>query len=90
MEGAMNMFNQIIYDFKGQHILEIISAYRAVLSLILFAFIVHWLPIKWKNELQNTFVKMPVYLKVLTVIVTIFILTQFTTAGLQPFIYFQF
>jgi len=90
MEAVQQMFSQIIHNFKGAFAWEIITAYRLVFILILSAFIIHWLPIKWKDWYRGKFVLMPLYQKIVLTIVTVFIITQFTTAGLQPFIYFQF
>ncbi len=90
MLAVNNMFTQILHNFKGAFIFEIISGYRMVLGLIALAFIVHWLPIGWKNWYKGKFVDMPVYLKIAVTLITIFMLVQFSSADLQPFIYFQF
>jgi len=90
MLAVKDMFLQIFYDFKGGFIIEIITGYRMVLGLILLAFTIHWLPIGWKNWYKGKFVDMPVYLKIAVTLITVFILVQFTSAELQPFIYFQF
>lgn len=90
MSAVGEMFSQITTNFKGAFIFDIILAYKMVLSLILAAFIIHWLPDKIKNWYKGIFVDIPIYLKVLVTLVIIFILVQFTSADLQPFIYFQF
>jgi len=90
MEAVQQMFSQIFYNFKGAFAWEIITAYRLVFGLILLAFFVHWLPIRWKDWYRGKFVLMPLYQKIVLTIITVFVIAQFTTAGLQPFIYFQF
>jgi D-alanyl-lipoteichoic acid acyltransferase DltB (MBOAT superfamily) len=90
MSSVLDMFSQMLYNFKGRFALEIIHAYKLVLGLIVFAFIIHWLPTQWKNWCRGLFIDMPVYLKVVATVLIIFILAQFTSAELQPFIYFQF
>ena len=90
MSSVLDMFSQMLYNFKGRFALEIIQAYKLVLGLIVFAFIIHWLPTHWKNWCRGIFIDMPVYLKVAATVLIIFILAQFTSAELQPFIYFQF
>lgn len=90
MQAVQHMFQQIISDFKGSHIPEMLLAYRAVFFLILAGFVVHWLPVRWKNWYRGRFVLMPVYLKILITVAIVFILVQFSSADLQPFIYFQF
>ncbi len=90
MESVRQMFSQIFYNFKGAFAWEIVTAYRLVFILILTAFLIHWLPVKWKDWYRGKFVLMPLYLKIVLTLITVFVVTQFTTAGLQPFIYFQF
>jgi len=90
MSSVGDMFSQIIHNFKGSFVFEIITAYKLVLVLIALAYVIHWLPDAWKNWYKGIFVDLPIYLKVIATLIVIFILVQFTTAGLQPFIYFQF
>lgn len=90
IDAISQMFNQIFFNFKGTHFLEIITAYKYILLLILFAFVVHWLPENVKNWYRGRFVLMPVYAKILITIIVIFVLAQFVGSDIQPFIYFQF
>ena len=90
MNVVMDMFSQIFNHFKGGFFIEIIQAYKLELGLIIFAFIIHWLPVNIKDWYKGKFVDMPIYLKVFATLITIFILVQFSSAGLKPFIYFQF
>ena len=90
MKQVHEMFNQLFFNFKGTFALQIILAYKGVVTLIVLAFIIHWLPEHIKNWYRGRFVLMPNYLKALVVVIVVFILTQFSAAGLQPFIYFQF
>ncbi|PKP09204.1 MAG: MBOAT family protein [Bacteroidetes bacterium HGW-Bacteroidetes-4] len=90
MESVKQMFSQIFHHFKAAFIPEMMLAYRLVFLLMLLAFIVHWLPEKWKNWYRGVFVLMPVYLKILLTLIAVFVLAQFSSADLQPFIYFQF
>ncbi len=90
MKMVSDMFHQMLYNFNGAHLFEIIAAYKTTLSLIAIGFIIHWLPNKAKNWYKGRFVLLPTYLKVIVTVVVVFILAQFTSADLQPFIYFQF
>ncbi|MBI9067202.1 MAG: MBOAT family protein [Salinivirgaceae bacterium] len=90
MEAVLDMLSQMAFNFKGSFFFEIVAAYKAVLGLILLAFIIHWLPEKWKNWYRGIFILTPTYLKAIIVVLIIFVLAQFSSAGLQPFIYFQF
>ena len=52
--------------------------------------IIHWLPEKWKKWYRINFAMTPLWVQAIVVIAVVFIVYQFITADLQPFIYFQF
>ncbi len=90
MDKANAMINQIVYAFDGSKILEMIIAYKNVFGLLLFAYIIHWLPSPFKKWYKETFSELPLWLMVIIVVVVVFGIYQFQTFELQPFIYFQF
>jgi len=90
MQTVMEMFNRIFTDFKGTHIIDFISGYRVVFGLMFIAYVIHWLPVKVKDLYRGKFIDMPVYQKLAVTVIIIFVLAQFTSADIQPFIYFQF
>ncbi len=68
----------------------ICMAYHRVFLLFLLGMIIHWLPTRLKRRYRLTFASMPLPLIYLAVVATVFIVYQFVTAEMQPFIYFQF
>jgi hypothetical protein len=68
----------------------ICQAHYRVFLLFLFGMIVHWLPADWKRRYRLVFASQPLAVIYLAVIATVFIVYQFVTAEMQPFIYFQF
>jgi len=90
MDKANAMINQIVYAFDGSKILEMIVAYKNVFGLLLFAYIIHWLPSPFKKWYKKTFSELPLWLMVIIIVVVVFGIYQFQTFELQPFIYFQF
>lgn len=90
MKMVMDMFRQMFTNFKGIHFFEIVNAHYSTILLIAIAFAIHWLPSYAKNWYKGRFVLLPTWTKVIITVVIIFILAQFTSADLQPFIYFQF
>lgn len=90
IEKANALMYQIVHAFDLSKIGEIISGYYQILLLMVFAYVVHWLPTKTKNWYKKVFVDSPHWLKAVAVIVVIFIIYQTRTAEMQPFIYFQF
>lgn len=89
-ETAKNMVAQIGGAWNLSIIPDICIAYWKVFALVIFGLIVHWLPAKFKRWYRINFALMPIPVMVLAVVVAVFILYQFITAGFQPFIYFQF
>ncbi len=90
MRSVWSILNQIFWHFNWNMIFEIVVSYKNVFSIILIAFIIHWLPTKIKENYKNTFIAMPIYAKALVVVVIVFILFQLKSSEIQPFIYFQF
>lgn len=58
--------------------------------LILTGLFFHWMPQSYNNALQKVLRKTPVVLQSLLLAVVIWILFQFRSAEIQPFIYFRF
>ncbi|HON17764.1 MAG TPA: MBOAT family O-acyltransferase [Salinivirgaceae bacterium] len=90
MEHVKQMFYQITNRFEGTAEIPMILGYAKPLALIVFGFIVHWLPVRWKNFYRKSFIILPLAVKVLFFVLLAFVLYQFQSAEIQPFIYFQF
>ncbi len=69
---------------------EVISAYWTVFALFVFGMTIHWLPENFKRRYRLCFAKMPLPLMMIVSVLVVFIVYQFVTAEMQPFIYFQF
>ena len=67
-----------------------VVAYRNIFALIVIAMIIHWLPTTFKNKYRELFINSPQWAKATVVVLAVFVIWQARTAGLQPFIYFQF
>lgn len=70
--------------------LDIILAYKSVFLLFTLGMIIHWLPEQWKRRYRICFAKLPLPVMILVSTLIIFVVYQFVTAEMQPFIYFQF
>lgn len=70
--------------------LEVIPAYWQVFSLFVIGMVIHWLPERLKRRYRYSFAKLPLPVMMLVSVLVIFIVYQFVTAEMQPFIYFQF
>lgn len=69
---------------------EILGAYIPVFSLIGIAYLVHWLPSRFKDRYRGRFINLHMTWQILLVLVIILIIVQVKASDLQPFIYFQF
>ncbi len=87
---AKAMVNSIGGPWNLAAIPGIVSNYWPVFTLFLLGMIIHWLPERFKRWYRINFALLPLWLMGLVVVVAIFVLYQFVTADLQPFIYFQF
>ena len=76
--------------FQPELIPQMLPAYAPVFGLILLGFLVHWLPQNWKLKVQEIFSATPDIGKAAIIALVVLGLYQVHTAGVQPFIYFQF
>jgi len=90
MEKASQLLNQMIHHFNLQLLPQVLYHYRVVFIVMLAGYIIHWLSVKTKDRYRNLFIKSPIYVKVLAVVVIVFLIYQARVTDLQPFIYFQF
>ncbi len=90
MQSASDIISQIFTNFKGGYIFEYINAYWQILAVMAGAYIIHWLPERFKNWYRGQFAVIPMWLQIAVTVAVVFVLVQFSTSGLQPFIYFQF
>lgn len=81
---------QKIFSLNINAFLPVITAYWKPLSIIVFALIIHILPIRIKEYIRNTFYRSPLVLKIAFALIVVFVLSQVKSSNIQPFIYFQF
>ena len=87
---AKAMVNSIGGHWNVAAIPEILSNYWPVFTLFVVGMIIHWLPDHFKRWYRINFAMLPLWVIGLIVVIAVFVLYQFVTADLQPFIYFQF
>ena len=87
---AKNMVEAIGSPWNMSVVPDIVSSYSNVFAVFLFGMIIHWLPERFKRRYRLWFATMPLWLMAVFAVVAVFVVYQFITADLQPFIYFQF
>jgi alginate O-acetyltransferase complex protein AlgI len=90
MDTAFFMIEKIFTSQSLYLIPEIIHSYYVIFSLLIFGFVVHWLPVKTKGAYKKWFVESPLWLKGIIAVIVFFIIYQAKSSDIQPFIYFQF
>ncbi|MBA7572717.1 Peptidoglycan O-acetyltransferase [subsurface metagenome] len=90
MQGTYELLTQVSSNFAWPLVPSMIVSYWKVLIMMAFGLVVHWLPESVKVKYRNWFIDRPLYQKLGIAVVVIFVIYQSVSAGLQPFIYFQF
>ncbi|MBC7426696.1 MAG: MBOAT family protein [Bacteroidia bacterium] len=90
MAQAKEVIDKLFYDLKFSVAWPVISNMWEVFTLMLIAFVIHWLPSSLKWQYKKLFIRSHVVVKILAVVCTVFIIYQGMSSESKPFIYFQF
>lgn len=90
MQGTHELLQQIGGNFGWNLIPSMFGHYWKVFLIMVLALVIHWLPDTVKVRYRDWFIARPLYQKAGICVVVVFIIYQSVSAGLQPFIYFQF
>ena len=84
------MLTQIFTNFHPELFVDVLTSYWHVFSLIVLGYVLHFVPDRFSQRCKRAFVRMPVIVYALVLIVVIVAIIQVKTSEIQPFIYFQF
>ena len=90
MQGTNDLINQVTMNFGWAQVPAVLLSYWKVFAVMIFGYILHWLPDGFKNKWMNRFIDSHFIVKVIISALVVFIVYQAVSAGLQPFIYFRF
>lgn len=90
MNTVYNIINNIFTNFHPEIFLQLINGYKLVFSLIAFGFVLHFISKKQEIRYQNFLSALPYPIQILYFMAVVFMVVQFRSADIQPFIYFQF
>lgn len=90
MEIAGQMISQITTHFNGQILFDFITGYKGVVFLMIIGFIIHFIPATIEKRAEDWVTQIPLAGKAALVVSIIILVVQTKSAGIQPFIYFQF
>lgn len=89
-ELGFEMLIQIANYFHAEVFFQFIEGYTLVFILIVIGYLTHYVPHKWEEVIQNFITDLPLVGKALLITIIIWLVAQFKSADIQPFIYFQF
>lgn len=90
MKTVAEVLTQIFTNFHPEVFMQFVSGYKGVFSLMVIGYVLHFMPKSAENVLQGVVTRSPLLVQALMLIIAVFIVVQFKSAGVQPFIYFQF
>ncbi len=90
MHSVGLILRQIFRDFIPGSFNTLFQAYSGVFALMAAGYIIHFLPEKFKESYRGLFIKIPLAVQMIIVILTGFLLYQMRTTEIMPFIYFRF
>jgi alginate O-acetyltransferase complex protein AlgI len=90
MHSVVLILRQIFQDFLPASFSKLLQVYSGVFALILAGYLIHFLPEKVKESYRGFFIRIPVVVQMLIILVIAFLLYQMRSAEIMPFIYFRF
>ncbi|MFH0843441.1 MAG: MBOAT family O-acyltransferase [Bacteroidota bacterium] len=90
MNAVRLMLTQITENFSPGSYLTVLPAYATVFLLIITGYTIHFLPEKVKESYRGLFIKMPVVLQLMVIMLVAILLYSMRTTEVMPFIYFRF
>ena len=90
VQVGLDMLHQIGSDFHPEIIMQFITGYTGVFVLLVAGYVIHFIPANVDNKIKRMVTYSPLVLQAIYLIIAIFIVVQVKSAGIVPFIYFQF
>lgn len=90
MQIALQVILQIFTSFHPEIALQFLLGYPEVIGLMIFGYLLHFLPVSWKENAQKLFTSSHWSVQAIVLTVCFVIVYQFMGSGIKPFIYFQF
>ncbi len=90
LQKVWEMLSQICTAFHAEVFTQFVSGYKGVFTLMVIGYVLHFTPKSVGNILQGLLSRSPLLVQAAVVAAMIFVVVQFKSAGVQPFIYFRF
>ncbi|MDE0986726.1 MAG: MBOAT family protein [Schleiferiaceae bacterium] len=89
-DGAIELLTKITNDFGMDTVAGVISGNWKFFTVMLLGYIIHWIPSRYKTQMQDKVAHAPVWILYVLVMVSTLVIYQILSAEVQPFIYFAF
>ncbi|MCU0456101.1 MAG: MBOAT family protein [Bacteroidales bacterium] len=89
-ESAILMLKQIAENFSPGSYISLMSAYSGVLVVMAAGYLLHFLPESVREAYRGVFIRIPMAVQLLLVMLLAVFLIQMRTTEVMPFIYFRF
>lgn len=90
MQKVGEMLTQITTNFHPEIFGQFVSGYKTVFLLMVLGYIAHFIPKRVELYCQSWVTRSPLVMQAMLLALAVFVVVQFRSAGVQPFIYFQF
>ncbi|MDR1980300.1 MAG: MBOAT family protein [Tannerellaceae bacterium] len=90
LQSAGEIIRQIVTDFHPEIFLPFVVGYKGVFFLMVLGYVFHLMPKRSERYMQRIVTRSPLFVQAILLVIVIFIVIQIKSAGVQPFIYFQF
>lgn len=90
MDTALAVFRQIFTSFHPELFWGVVSGYSTVFVLMLVGYVAHFLPARADNAIRSGVTKAGVVGQAVLLVLAIWVVVQFKSSDVVPFIYFQF
>lgn len=90
IQTVREVLTQIFTNFHPEVFMQFVTGYKGVFALMVIGYVLHFMPRSTEDALRGVVTRSPLLVQALMLAIAIFIVVQFKSAGVQPFIYFQF
>jgi D-alanyl-lipoteichoic acid acyltransferase DltB (MBOAT superfamily) len=90
LDDCLTMMHQLLTGFHPQLFPQLLLGYRFVFILLLVGYVLHFAPVRAEYFFRNSFAKLPLFLKAVSIVILIYFIVQIKSSDIQPFIYFRF
>lgn len=90
MQTVKEMLTQIFTNFHPEVFTQFVTGYKGVFTLMVVGYVLHFMPKSAENAVQGVVTRSPLLVQAVILAIMVFVVVQFKSAGVQPFIYFQF